>query len=96
MYGKFEKNDIVYVNTTANKAAHAVGITANCSMDMYMAAGHGKGVCILHVIGDFLWQIGSKSVPPNISQDILGMFFNLSFFFSLTHMFKHNLVAGYS
>ena len=67
MYGKFEKGYPVAVNLTNNLAPHAMGITANSSMDMYMSAGHGRGVSILHVYGDFLWQMGSKTPPPVIT-----------------------------
>lgn len=65
-YGKFEKGFHVAINTTDNKAPHAIGITAHSSMDMYMAGKRGKGVSILHVYRDQLWEMGSRSPPPNL------------------------------
>lgn len=38
-WGKFEKDQIVSINLTNNKASIAVGKTCHSSMDMYMAAG---------------------------------------------------------
>ncbi|XP_042235584.1 eukaryotic translation initiation factor 2D-like [Homarus americanus] len=63
-YGKFEKGFPVAVNTTENKVPVAIGITAHSSMDMFMSGRHGKGVSILHVYGDQLWEMGTRSPPP--------------------------------
>lgn len=63
-YGKFEKGLPAAVNTLENKAPQAVGITAQSSMDMYMSARRGKGITILQVYRDHLWELGSKSPPP--------------------------------
>ncbi|XP_011339852.1 eukaryotic translation initiation factor 2D isoform X2 [Ooceraea biroi] len=60
-FGKLPKGTLVSVNTEENKAPVAVGFTALSSEDMYLAAGHGRCVKILHVIGDMLCQIDSKS-----------------------------------
>nr|XP_045587142.1 eukaryotic translation initiation factor 2D-like isoform X2 [Procambarus clarkii] len=65
-YGKFEKGFPVAINTTDNKAPQAVGVTAHSSMDMYMCGRHGKGVSILHVYRDQLWEMGSRSPPPTM------------------------------
>ncbi|KAK7068948.1 Eukaryotic translation initiation factor 2D [Halocaridina rubra] len=65
-YGKFEKGFPVCINTTDNKAPQAVGTTAHDNMDMYMAARQGKGVNILHVFRDQLWEMGTKSLAPNL------------------------------
>ncbi|XP_071516840.1 eukaryotic translation initiation factor 2D isoform X2 [Panulirus ornatus] len=65
-YGKFEKGFHVAINTADNKAPHAVGITAHSSMDMYMAGKRGKGVSILHVYRDQLWEMGSRTPPPSL------------------------------
>lgn len=48
------------------QAPVAVGITALSSEDMYMSAGHGKCVEILHVIGDTLCQLGKPPLRPNL------------------------------
>ncbi|XP_034172121.1 eukaryotic translation initiation factor 2D isoform X2 [Osmia lignaria lignaria] len=65
-FGKLKKGTPVSVNTKDNKAPVAVGITALSSEDMYMSAGHGKCVEILHVIGDTLCQLGKPPLRPNL------------------------------
>jgi len=65
-YGRLKKGETVGVNTSKNNAAVAVGLTALCSEDMYMAGKRGKGIEILHCLGDFLWQIGTKESPPEL------------------------------
>ncbi|XP_012151590.2 eukaryotic translation initiation factor 2D [Megachile rotundata] len=65
-FGKLKKGTPVSVNTKDNKASIAVGITALSSEDMYMSAGHGKCVEILHVIGDTLCQLGKPPSRPNL------------------------------
>lgn len=65
-YGRLNKGDMVAVNTNRNSAAVAVGLTALSSEDMYMAARKGKGIEILHCIGDYLWQAGTKESPPDL------------------------------
>lgn len=65
-YGRLKKGETVGVNTSKNSAAVAVGQTALCSEDMYMAGKRGKGIEILHCLGDFLWQVGTKESPPEL------------------------------
>lgn len=63
-FGRFEKNSLMAVNTTSNKAPQAIGTTAHDSLDVYMAGGRGKFLNIMHVIGDSLCQMeGKNSVP---------------------------------
>lgn len=45
-------------------AVVAVGTAALSSTDLYMAGGHGKAVIVAHVVGDLLWGMGSKAMPP--------------------------------
>ncbi|CAL4122802.1 unnamed protein product, partial [Meganyctiphanes norvegica] len=66
VYGVFERGYPVSINTTSNQAPIAVGVTAQSSMDLFMAARQGKGVYILHVLGDSLWEYGSRSPPPQL------------------------------
>ena len=49
--GKLRKGDPLYVNLVENKAAIAVGTAANDSEDLYMQAGRGKAVIVLHTVG---------------------------------------------
>lgn len=65
-YGRLSKGVTVAVNSNTNSAAAAVGITSLSSEDMYMAGRRGKGIEILHCIGDFLWQAGTKESPPEL------------------------------
>ncbi|XP_076064765.1 eukaryotic translation initiation factor 2D [Oratosquilla oratoria] len=67
-YGKFDKNTPVAVNTTTNQAPMAVGLTYHSSFDMFMSGKYGKGVSVLHVFGDHLWEMGSKALPPQLGQ----------------------------
>ena len=66
-YGRLAKGQTVAVNTNRNSAAVGVGLTALSSDDMYMAGRRGKGIEILHCIGDFLWQAGTKDSPPDLA-----------------------------
>lgn len=63
-FGKVKKNDIVYINLCENKAAVAVGDCALSSQDMYMSAGRGKCVIVLHVYDDELCKFGSSLPLP--------------------------------
>lgn len=63
-FGKFGKNDPVYVNLTENKAAVAMGECALSSQDMYMSAGRGKCVIVLHVVDDELCRFGTVVPLP--------------------------------
>ncbi|KAK4010711.1 hypothetical protein OUZ56_019841 [Daphnia magna] len=65
-YGRLNKGVTVAINSNTNSAAVAVGNTALSSEDMYMAGRRGRGVEILHCIGDFLWQVGTKESPPDL------------------------------
>lgn len=56
-WGRHEKDDVVAVNLTSNKAAVAVGALNRSSEDMYMSAGTGVCVNVIHVFGDKLWSI---------------------------------------
>jgi len=65
-YGMLNRGQVVAINTNKNAAAIAVGKTALSSEDMYMAGRRGKGVEILHCIGDYLWKAGSQDSPPEL------------------------------
>jgi translation initiation factor 2D len=65
-WGRFQKNDIVAVNLTSNKAPVAMGVLARSSDDMYMSGGVGPCVKVMHVFGDKLWGLEPtvcKQVP---------------------------------
>ncbi|XP_012265071.2 eukaryotic translation initiation factor 2D [Athalia rosae] len=65
-YGKLNKGTPVSINTVDNKAPVAVGVAAHSSYDMYMAAGRGKCVDILHTLGDSLCQLGKPPLRPHL------------------------------
>ncbi|XP_008209558.1 eukaryotic translation initiation factor 2D [Nasonia vitripennis] len=69
-YGKLQKGTPVAVVTDDNKAPVAVGITALSSQDMYMAAGFGKCVEILHVMGDTLYNMDKPPVRPKLGPPV--------------------------
>ncbi|CAG0894193.1 unnamed protein product [Darwinula stevensoni] len=63
-YGNLKKGDACAVGLTSNRAPIALGRAALSSFDMYMSAQRGKGVVIMHVMNDHLWEMGSKKSPP--------------------------------
>lgn len=56
-WGRFERDQICAVNLTSNKAIIGVGTLARSSEDLYMSAGSGICVKMLHVFGDKLWSM---------------------------------------
>ncbi|KAF2884982.1 hypothetical protein ILUMI_21203 [Ignelater luminosus] len=50
----FAANTLACVNLTTNKAAVAVGVTAQSSIEMIRSNNKGKGIIIYHVVGDKL------------------------------------------
>ncbi|XP_026476560.1 eukaryotic translation initiation factor 2D-like, partial [Ctenocephalides felis] len=78
-WGKFEKDQIVSINLTNNKASIAVGKTCHSSMDMYMAAGRGRCIEIIHVLGDELCSLLAPAIPtPDLGHQIILDNINLS------------------
>lgn len=67
-FGRFEKNTLMAVNITTNKAPQAIGTTAHDNLDMYMAGGRGKFLNIIHVIGDSLCQMEGKNSIPSVPE----------------------------
>lgn len=65
-YGKIEKDQILSVNLTKNKAPVAIGMAHLSSEDMYMSGKRGKALIIKHCIGDFLWQHDGKMPLPEL------------------------------
>jgi len=64
--GRLNKGDPMCVNLAENKGGIAVGTAARDSEDMYMSAGRGKAVIVLHCIGDKLWESGTKEAMPQL------------------------------
>lgn len=50
----FAANTLACVNLTTNKAAVAVGVTAQSSTEMIRSNNKGKGIVVYHVVGDKL------------------------------------------
>jgi len=65
-YGNFSKNDSVFINVVNNRAALAVGVIALSSDDMYMSAGRGKCVIVLHIFEDELCKFGVAIPKPQL------------------------------
>ena len=61
-FGTFEAGSAAVIMSRG--AVIAVGTTALSSTDLYMAGGHGKAVIVTHVLGDQLWALGDRSMPP--------------------------------
>ncbi|VDQ09875.1 unnamed protein product, partial [Trichobilharzia regenti] len=49
-FNKIEKDVLCCISTTSNRAPIAVGRTAMSNYDMYMSAGRGRAVSVLHVM----------------------------------------------
>ncbi|XP_052871538.1 eukaryotic translation initiation factor 2D-like, partial [Anopheles cruzii] len=64
-WGRHQRDDIVAVNLTSNRAAVGVGLLAHSSSDLYMCGGHGVCVRMLHVFGDKLW-----GMEPSVCQQV--------------------------
>uniref|UniRef100_A0A182QHK2 Uncharacterized protein n=1 Tax=Anopheles farauti TaxID=69004 RepID=A0A182QHK2_9DIPT len=64
-WGRHQKDDIVAVNLTSNRAAVGVGLLAHSSSDLYMCGGHGVCVKMMHVFGDKLW-----GMEPSVCQQV--------------------------
>ncbi|KAF0294975.1 Eukaryotic translation initiation factor 2D [Amphibalanus amphitrite] len=65
-FGKLDKGQPVAVNTEINRAPVAVGWAARDSQDLYMSGGRGKAVLMVHVVGDLLWEMGTRRQPPEL------------------------------
>lgn len=65
-FGKLDKGQAVAINTEENRAPAAAGWAARDSQDLYMAGGRGKAVLVAHVVGDLLWEMGSRIQPPEL------------------------------
>ncbi|KAH9498457.1 Eukaryotic translation initiation factor 2D [Bulinus truncatus] len=70
MFGKLQKGDLVSIKIAGNKSPVAIGKALLSGEDMYMSAMRGKGVSVLHILGDALWEMGDKSRPPNIPDSL--------------------------
>ncbi|CAG5119335.1 unnamed protein product [Candidula unifasciata] len=68
MFGNLQKGDLVCVTLAGNKSPVALGKALLSGEDMYMSAMRGKGVSVLHIYGDALWEFGDKSQPPVIPE----------------------------
>ncbi|CAH8875717.1 unnamed protein product [Trichobilharzia szidati] len=63
-FNKIEKDVLCCISTTSNRAPIAVGRTAMSNYDMYMSAGRGRAVSVLHVIGDHVCSLASSVTRP--------------------------------
>lgn len=67
-YGSLQEGATAYVNVSNNKAAVAVGVTAQSSAEMVLSNGRGKCVTIYHYLGDKLCSLDgiSNQHIPNL------------------------------
>ncbi|CAH8580427.1 unnamed protein product [Schistosoma turkestanicum] len=65
-FNKIEKDVLCCISTTSNRSPIAVGRTAMSNYDMYMSAGKGKAVSILHVMGDHVCSLTSSLSRPTL------------------------------
>lgn len=68
--GDFLKDCGCAVRLHGNRAPVAVGRTALSSKEMCTGDLKGKAVIILHTYQDQLWQLGDKSDPPALGEEI--------------------------
>jgi translation initiation factor 2D len=67
--GSFPKGRVTGINLVGNKSAVGVGVTAVSSTGIAMNGMRGKGVVVLHVYQDYLWEMGKKVLIPHIPDD---------------------------
>lgn len=60
----FSANTQVYINSTKNKAAVAVGVTAESSESLIRSHNRGKCVTVYHFLGDKLCTLENITCPP--------------------------------
>ncbi|GFR72688.1 eukaryotic translation initiation factor 2D-like [Elysia marginata] len=70
MFGNLRKGELVSIKIAGNKAPVALGKTLLSGEDMYMSGLRGKGVQVLHILGDSLWEHGDRSTPPHIPEQL--------------------------
>lgn len=63
-YGAFQTSHPAYMNITTNRAAVAVGKTAQSSSELTTGDRRGKCLTILHVYGDKLCYLDHHKPPP--------------------------------
>lgn len=68
MFGNLGKGDLVSIKIAGNKAPVALGKALQSGEDMYLSGLRGKGVQVLHIFGDSLWEHGDKSTPRVIPE----------------------------
>ncbi|XP_071117777.1 eukaryotic translation initiation factor 2D-like [Haliotis cracherodii] len=68
-FGKMAKGAMCAVSLVGNRAAVAVGTACLSGEDMYMSGMRGKGVEVVHILGDQLWEFGDQSNPPDLGDD---------------------------
>ncbi|XP_046578103.1 eukaryotic translation initiation factor 2D-like [Haliotis rubra] len=69
-FGKMAKGAMCAVSLVGNRAPVAVGNACLSGEDMYLSAMRGKGVEIVHILGDQLWEFGDQSSPPDLGDDV--------------------------
>ncbi|KAK4474558.1 hypothetical protein MN116_001701 [Schistosoma mekongi] len=70
-FNKISKDILCCISTTSNRAPVAIGRSAMSNYDMYMSAGKGKAVSILHVMGDHVCSLVSSLSRPTFPWPIL-------------------------
>uniref|UniRef100_A0A915CIR1 SUI1 domain-containing protein n=1 Tax=Parascaris univalens TaxID=6257 RepID=A0A915CIR1_PARUN len=70
-FPEFERNYPVTISVVTNdghlKGPVGVGVALMSSMEMIANGMQGRGVQILHLYKDFLWEFGSRAHPPQIA-----------------------------
>eukprot|EP00920_Eleutheroschizon_duboscqi_P042762 GHVT01101973.1.p1 GENE.GHVT01101973.1~~GHVT01101973.1.p1 ORF type:complete len:613 (+),score=96.10 GHVT01101973.1:1196-3034(+) len=59
----FNRGDKFAVRVVNNRFPLAIGSTPVSSSDIARMGMRGRGVDVVHYFGDYLWQLGNKSVP---------------------------------
>ncbi|XP_052685586.1 eukaryotic translation initiation factor 2D-like [Crassostrea angulata] len=63
-FAHINKGSVCSISLVGNRSPIAVGTAAMSGSDMFDSAMRGKGVHVLHILGDELWAFGDKSKPP--------------------------------
>ncbi|XP_062579935.1 eukaryotic translation initiation factor 2D-like [Saccostrea cucullata] len=68
-FAHINKGTVCSISLVGNRSPVAVGTAAMSGSDMFDSAMRGKGIHVLHILGDELWAFGDKSKPPVIPEE---------------------------
>ncbi|XP_061182626.1 eukaryotic translation initiation factor 2D-like [Saccostrea echinata] len=68
-FAHIDKGTVCSISLVGNRSPVAVGTAVMSGSDMFDSAMRGKGIHVLHILGDELWAFGDKSKPPLLPEE---------------------------